>query len=73
MPFPGNEPCTPTRYAAQLFVAQFLTAELVILRFVHERDAVGLQVGFWQKTLKSHKNYASNGFHLKLYIGIILT
>lgn len=46
MPSPGNEPCTPTGDAAQLFVAQFLTAELIVLRFVHERDAVGFQVGF---------------------------
>lgn len=43
---PARSLATPTRDAAQLFVAQFLTAELVILRFVHQRDAVGFQVGF---------------------------
>lgn len=53
----------PTCDAAQLFVAQILIAELIILRFVHECDAVGFQVGFWQKTLELHENDDSIVFH----------
>lgn len=60
MPFHSNEIWTPTCDAVQLFVGQFLVAELIVLRFVHECDAVGFQVGFGQKTLKLYKNDASN-------------
>lgn len=43
---------THTCDAAQLLLVQLVVAELVVLRLVHECDAVSFHVGFRQKTLK---------------------